>query len=110
MVRLAGLRRLHPVVPDRTAFGTAVERQSNGDHAENQCQTPEHVTHPARPYHTAPSRAFSSRAGRVSRPAGYILKQPQATSEEKSAFMPQQQQAAEFDIAEARRVLGDVFA
>jgi uncharacterized protein (TIGR00369 family) len=46
----------------------------------------------------------------VSWPAGYIPKQPQATSEEKSAFMPHQQQAAEFDIAEARRVLGDVFA
>src|SRR5664279_2627778 len=41
-VRLAGFRRLHPVVPDRTAFGAAIEDESDGDHANNQCQKPEH--------------------------------------------------------------------
>src|SRR5580704_6556590 len=42
MVRLAGFGRLHPVVPDRAAFGAAIERDTHGDHAENQCQSPEH--------------------------------------------------------------------
>src|ERR1700686_4241849 len=42
MVRLAGFWRLHPVVPDRTAFGAAIEGETHGHHAENQCQTPEH--------------------------------------------------------------------
>src|SRR4030081_386285 len=67
MVRLAGFRRLHPIVPDRTAFGAATERDAQGDHADNQCQSPEHGPHllPT-PYHTASSQAFSSRAGRVS--------------------------------------------
>jgi hypothetical protein len=30
--------------------------------------------------------------------------------DEETALMPSEQQAAEFDIEEARRVLGDVFA
>src|SRR5664279_4337223 len=41
-VRLAGFRRLHPIVPDRTAFGAAIEGETHRDHAENQCQSPEH--------------------------------------------------------------------
>src|ERR1700730_11194416 len=35
-------RRLHPIVPDRAAFGAAIEREADGDHAENQYQSPEH--------------------------------------------------------------------
>src|ERR1700710_2785722 len=42
MVRFAGFRRLHPIVPDRTAFGAAVKGETDGDYAENQCQSPEH--------------------------------------------------------------------
>src|SRR5713226_9022001 len=41
-IRLAGSRRLRPVVPDRTAFGAAIEGETQRDHAENQCQSPEH--------------------------------------------------------------------
>src|ERR1700687_3512633 len=41
-VRFAGFRRLHPIVPDRAAFGAAIEREADGDHAENQYQSPEH--------------------------------------------------------------------
>src|SRR6476469_3831572 len=41
-IRLAGFRRLHPVVPDRTAFGAATEGEAQGHHAKNQCQSPEH--------------------------------------------------------------------
>src|SRR3977135_704538 len=65
-VRLAGFRRLHPIVPDRTAFGAAIEGDTHGDHAENQCQAPEHGRPtPCQPYHTALSRAFSSREERA---------------------------------------------
>src|SRR5258708_39981379 len=41
-VRLAGFWRLHPIVPDRTAFGAAVEGETDGDHGENQSQSPQH--------------------------------------------------------------------
>jgi hypothetical protein len=41
-IRLAGFRRLHPIVPDWTAFGAAIEGEPHGDQAENQCQPPEH--------------------------------------------------------------------
>src|ERR1700684_3998851 len=43
-VRLAGLRRMQPIVPDRTAFRAPIERKTHGDHAEDQCQSPEHDT------------------------------------------------------------------
>src|SRR6202166_743540 len=108
MVRLAGFRRLHPVVPDRPAFGAAVEDETHGDHAENQCQSPElsravpHGTH-----HTASSRAFSSRRPRV--PFCEMPSRMPPTAGEPS-FMQTEQQSADFDIEEARRVLGDVFA
>jgi hypothetical protein len=42
MVRLAGFRRLHPIVPDRTAFGAAIERKTRGDHAQKKYPSPEH--------------------------------------------------------------------
>src|SRR5258706_15905077 len=41
-VRLAGSRRLRPVVPDRTAFGAATEGETQRDRIENQYQSPEH--------------------------------------------------------------------
>src|ERR1051325_10708556 len=42
LFRSAGFRRLQPVVPEGAAFGAAIEQESHGDHAGNQCQTPEH--------------------------------------------------------------------
>src|ERR1700677_4134853 len=65
-VRFAGFRRLHPIVPDRAAFGTAIEDEAESDHAENQCYQPEHYSTrprpaPLQPYHTGQSWAFSSR-------------------------------------------------
>src|ERR1700733_6302165 len=33
---------MQPIVPDWTAFGAATERDTHGDHAQNQYQTPEH--------------------------------------------------------------------
>jgi hypothetical protein len=36
MVRFAGFRRLHPIVPDRTAFGAAAEGKADRDHANKQ--------------------------------------------------------------------------
>src|ERR1700738_5387471 len=41
MVRLAGFWQWQPIIPDRTAFGAAIERKTHGDHAENQCPSPE---------------------------------------------------------------------
>src|SRR5580692_5289949 len=41
MVRLAGFRG-HPVVPDRTAFGAATEREADRYDAQKQCPSPEH--------------------------------------------------------------------
>src|SRR5258708_33490937 len=65
-VRLAGFRRLHPIIPDRTAFGAANEGEAHGDHAENQCQSSEH----GRPTPAPQSYGFKSgifkRAGPVS--------------------------------------------
>src|SRR5437660_572035 len=47
-VRLAGLWRLQPVVPDRPAFGAAIEQKTQRDYAYPKRQTPEHDTpHPA---------------------------------------------------------------
>jgi hypothetical protein len=37
---------VQPIVPDRTAFGAAIEREAHGNHAEHQCQSPEHHTLP----------------------------------------------------------------
>jgi hypothetical protein len=65
MVRLAGFWRLHPIVPDRTAFGTANEDYARCDNAENQCQSPEHDPRtPIVAYHRAQSLNFSSRTRR----------------------------------------------
>jgi hypothetical protein len=117
MVRLAGFRRLQPIIPDRAAFGAAVEEKAHGENAENQCQSPEHDlrTPPDTADHKVQSLAFSSRRGRgpicrvrpgtgiVSYPRGqeqYCM-QNEAKSEAKSEA---------FDIEEARRVLGDVSA
>ncbi len=62
------------------------------------------------PHHTASSQAFSSHAAQLSFSAKCALKYLiAAVSDEEPAFM-QQPQATEFDIGEARRVLGDVFA
>src|SRR5258706_5114248 len=66
MVRLAGFRRLHPVVPDRATFGAAAEHKTHGDHAEKQCQSSEHGRPTHRHHHTPSSQAFSSCAERVS--------------------------------------------
>src|SRR5436309_15994553 len=65
-VRPAGSWRLRPVVPDRTAFGAAIERETQRDYAENQCQSPEHRrATPHAPHHTTASQAFSSRVASV---------------------------------------------
>ena len=64
MIRLAGFRRLHPVVPDRTALGAAAKRKAKADQAEDQYQSPEHVQLPTA-HHTASSRAFSSRRAQL---------------------------------------------
>jgi len=53
--------------------------------------------------YTAHGRAFSSRRPRV-------YNTVQAPRRGDQAFMQDEQQAAAFDIAEARRILGDVFA
>src|SRR6476469_5852028 len=45
-VRFAGLRRLHPIVPDRTAFGAAIEGKPDGGQAEKQYKSPEHRSTP----------------------------------------------------------------
>jgi hypothetical protein len=36
-VRLAGLRRLQPVIPDRTTFRAPTKRKTHGHYAEDQC-------------------------------------------------------------------------
>src|SRR5271168_1798309 len=102
-VRFAGFRRLDPVVPDRAAFGAAIEDEAKHDHAENQCYQPEHYstrTRPAplQPYHTGRSWAFSSHRDR------------QPVPQKEPPSMQREQPAASCDIDEARRVLGDVFA
>src|SRR5436190_19214084 len=55
-IRLAGFRRLRPVIPERAAFGAAREREDKGEHARDQRQTLQHerphpagCTPPARP-------------------------------------------------------------
>src|ERR1700682_4649112 len=76
MVRLAGFRRLHPIVPDRTAFGAAIEGKTHRDRAQNHYQSPEHGRPAPTPYHTASSQAFSSRATAVSLSAQRTLEYP----------------------------------
>src|SRR5471030_2366735 len=122
MVRLAGF--LHPVVPDRTAFGAAAQREAHGNHAENQYQSPQH--HHPTPTHALPyglkSGIFkppktdprhAQTASLCAPDALWHKHHPQ--SPPRIRFMPDQprayeQKAEEFDIEEARRVLGDVFA
>src|SRR5436190_19344967 len=41
-VRLAGFRGLHPVVPDRSAFGAAIEQKPHGDDARNPYHPTQH--------------------------------------------------------------------
>ena len=106
-VRLAGLRRLRPIVPDRTAFGAAIERETHGDHAENQCQPPEHGRHaPLPPSYGRKSGIFKPRE--MSAAANAPDGPPAQPGEDQRSC--NEQPAAEFDIEEARRVLGDVFA
>src|SRR4051794_16416792 len=45
-VRLAGLRRLQPIVPDRTAFGATIQHQADRDHATYDTHTPAHAPAP----------------------------------------------------------------
>jgi uncharacterized protein (TIGR00369 family) len=61
------------------------------------------------PQNIVPSRAFSSRCAQVQMCLVSKCVQQQTAAEE-PAFMQSQPQAAEFDIEEARRVLGDVIA
>ena len=42
VIRFAGFRRLHPIVPDRAAFGAAVEDETHRDNTENNRQSPAH--------------------------------------------------------------------
>ena len=42
-VRFAGFGRLQPVIPDRPAFGAAIEQKTERNHAANNRQTPEHA-------------------------------------------------------------------
>src|SRR4029078_9129425 len=45
-VRLGGFRGLHPIVPDRSAFGATIERKPDGDDARNQYQPTQHERAP----------------------------------------------------------------
>jgi uncharacterized protein (TIGR00369 family) len=124
------LRRPHPVVPERTALAAAIEQKTHGDHAGKYCHTPEHERPPfeGRSYDQAAhfqaaarlfpllswlvSVAFSSRepaipaANAGQAPLQDAMVEPVKTRRGNM----QQQQAAELDIREARRVLGEVFA
>src|SRR5258707_1972255 len=107
-VRLAGSRRLRPVVPDRTAFGAATEGDTQRDRAENQYQSPEHGRA------TPPPSSYGLKSGifkpRLECPfSANALRMPICTRA-RTAFMQHEQQTEQFDIEEARRVLGDVFA
>ena len=42
MIRLAGFRRLDPVVPDRTTFGAAAQRDAERERANHDCPSPQH--------------------------------------------------------------------
>src|SRR6266568_2160932 len=44
-VRLAGFRGLHPVVPDRSALGAAVQHEAHGDDTQNQYHPAKHERH-----------------------------------------------------------------
>src|ERR1700722_5127223 len=56
MVRFAGF--LHPIVPDRTAFGAAVEGEAHGNNAENQCQSPKRHQPTPHPRDLTPKTLF----------------------------------------------------
>src|SRR5436305_89786 len=69
-IRLAGSRRLRPVVPDRAAFGAAIEGETQRDRAENQYQPPEHgratphcliIRPQVRPFQAAPRLSISTK-------------------------------------------------
>jgi uncharacterized protein (TIGR00369 family) len=110
---------LHPVVPDRTALGAAIERDAHGDQAQNQYYPAKHERAPLT--HAA---IMALKSG-IFKPngAGYLgddqacripfgpmpYNAPGTTSGGEPVSM-QEQQAAEFGIAEAKRVLGEVFA
>src|ERR1700704_3036324 len=105
MVRFAGFRRLQPIVPDRTAFGAAIEGKTHRDHAENQCQTPEHGRLLPTPLSYGPkSGIFKPR-----RPDVHFRRMPSrmrmlVNRPEEPPFMQDEPQAKGFDIEEARRV------
>jgi hypothetical protein len=116
MVRLAGFRRLQPIIPDRAAFGAAVEEKAHGENAENQCQSPEHDlrTPPTRPIIRSKVWHFQAAggAGRFAgvRPGTGIVSYPVARNNTACKTKPAEAKSEAFDIEEARRVPGDVFA
>jgi uncharacterized protein (TIGR00369 family) len=96
---------MQPIVPDRTAFRAPTERETHRDHAEDQCQSPEHDTL----LPTRPTISFQVRHFQAAAPMSNVSGNQQIAAKE-SSFMQSQPQAAEFDIEEARRILGDVIA
>ena len=109
MIRFAGFRQ--PIVPDRTAFGATVQQKAQGDYAENQCQSPEH-----RPPLLL-ARLYFPKSG-IFKPSLFKTKPFQAgifknwglrLHSAQGAISGGNQHSCQ-DIAEARRVLGDVFA
>jgi len=104
-IRSAGFCRRHPVIPDRTAFGAAIERKTQADQADDNSQTTQHA-HPLPGIIRSPLGAFQ--AGRNS--GSFHCGRQITLNRGKETFMQQQQQSGEFGIDEARRVLGEVFA
>src|ERR1700692_3752816 len=96
-VRFAGFRRLHPIIPDRAAFCAAIEGETHGDHAENQCQSLEHDP----PLPTPTSYGLKSGIFKPPGPAVHSsrmhLKKRHISGQEPRS-MQQEPQAAEFDI------------
>ena len=106
---------MRPIVPDRTAFGAAIEPEPHGDHAKDEQQTAQqHRPTPRKLIMGRKPGIFKPDRPAVSSGVPFAAMAPTmrttTTSGEEQAFMQQQPQAAEFGIAEARRVLGEVFA
>jgi uncharacterized protein (TIGR00369 family) len=134
VIRFAGFRRLHPIVPDRAAFGAAVEDETHRDNTENNRQSPAHgLPRAPAPIIRGQSGRFQATladAENASRPSSPEFRDDRhliapetlpivarcvgaivaSGADLGTIVMQSGQDAAEFDLDEAKRVLLDVFA